>query len=372
MGILVQDLRLSLMNVDPGFRTERVLAFPLSLPQASYDSDSEVRSFYDQLLDGIRRLPGVESAGAVYRLPLASPGSGNSFRIEGRPPPAPGEKEYMEVRPASPDYFRSLGVPLLRGRAIGPQDRQESVPVVVINEAAADRYFPGEDPLGRRIDFGWSRLGGPREVVGVVGNVRHFGLANEPYPEAYFPLAQTPMGAMNVVVRTAGDPLGLAAAVRREVHALDPNLPVPEFQTMEQVVSASAARPRFLAVLLSLFAGVALALAAIGIFGLLSYAVAQRTREIGIRMALGAEPGGVVGTVLRRALVLVAAGLGLGIAGALALTRLLQSMLFGVSPADPYTLVGVVLLLGATGLLAGLVPARRAAAVEPLVALRHE
>ena len=260
------------------------------------------------------------------------------------------------MRVVSSGYFQTIGVGVLRGRGITDEDRDGSVPAVVINEAAAARFFPGADPIGRRLlQFSYDPIENAADtftIVGVVANIRSGGLRAEPQPEAYFAHAQVPLQQMFVVVRTAGDPLAHIGAIRSEIGARDRNLPVVESRTLDQVVADSLDRPRFFTMLVMLFSAVALALAAVGIFGLLSFAVARRTREIGVRIALGASPTGLVGTIVRDAGVLVGIGLAIGLGGALALTRTLESELFDVSPADPLTLAGVIGLLAATALLA--------------------
>lgn len=373
-GLLLRSFA-RLIAVDPGFRTERVLSFRVDLPTASYESGDEVRAFYSRMLEQVRGLSGVDMAGAVFRLPIAQGSFSSRFDIQGRAN-AEGAEPTIGVLSVTPGYFGALGVPLLRGRGISEQDRAGTVPVVVINQAAADRFFAGEDPVGRQlIQFSYDPVEEAAEaftIVGVVGNVRGQALNEAPEPEAFFAHAQVPLPAMSVVVRTTSDPLALSAAIRRELSVLDPGLAAPEFRTMDRVIAESVARPRFVAMLLSLFAAVALTLATVGIFGLLSYTVAQRTREIGVRIALGARPSEVVTMIVQRALVLAAVGVALGTAGALILTRLLESQLFGVTARDPVTFAVAVSLLLGTACLASLVPARRAAAVDPMTALRHE
>jgi putative ABC transport system permease protein len=362
------------MAQDPGFRAERALAFQLALPRARYPSDTAVRLFYGRLDATLAALPGVRAGGAVSRLPLASPSMTVRLDVEGRPPAEPWRgQSVVGMRSVTPDYFRTMGVPVRRGRAPTAQDDAGALPVAVLNETAARRFFGDAPAVGRRVRFSWSRLGGAwHTVVGVVGDVRHEGLAAPPAPEAYVPHAQLPLATMHVVVRTTREPLAVAGDVRGAVRTLDAQLPLAELRTLEGVVAASVARPRFLATLLAVFAAVALGLAAIGVFGLLSYAVAQQTREIGVRLALGARPGRVVRLVVGRAFRLVLVGLALGAGAALALGRVLEGLLYGVRPADPVTLGGVVLVLGLTAALACALPARRAARVDPAVALRAE
>jgi putative ABC transport system permease protein len=373
-GLLVKSF-VHLMSVDPGFRTARILSFRVDLPGGTYTSKRRIADFYQELLDRMERQPGVVSAGAISRLPIRMTGSFRSrFRPEG---PRGAEAEpSIGVRIVSAGFFETMGVPLVKGRIMTPQDRAGTQPVVIINEAAAKWMFPGEDPIGRRLaDFSYDPIeqAGPAfTVVGVVGDVRTRGLGVDVQPEAYFAHAQVPLGGMSVVFHTFGESSAAARAVRREVAALDGNLPITEFLTIEEVLTDSLGRQRLLTGLLGLFSAVALGLSAVGIFGLVSFAVAQRTREIGVRIALGATPRTVVGAIVRRASTLVLIGLAIGIAGALALTRVLEGELFGVTPTDPAAFAAVTIILGATALVASVIPAWRAATVDPLVALRAD
>jgi predicted permease len=368
-GLLIRSF-LALTAVDPGFRAERTLTFELVLPAARYEEEERVRAFYAALEERLRALPGVSAVGAASELPLTGYGALLSFEIQGRevPTSADGIND-LALKVVSPGYFRALGIPVRRGRPLSDDDRAGSPPVLLLNEAAARRYLAGTDPLTQRIRVA-SGDTVFRAVAGVVGDVRQESLGGTIRPEAYVAHAQLPVNGMAFAVRVAGDPLGLVRAVRREVHALDPALPVEGFRTVDEVVAASVAQPRFYTVLLAIFAAVALALAAIGIFGVVSYGVAQRTREIGVRMALGADPRRVRASVVGGALALAAAGMALGLAGALAGTRLLGSLLFGVGAADPLTYAAVGAILLATAALAGYLPARRATRVDPVSALR--
>jgi predicted permease len=287
-----------------------------------------------------------------------------------------GEEPSIGVRIVTPEYFQTVRMHVLRGRGITDQDRAGGLPIVVINERAAAQFFAGEDPIGRRLAaFRYDAIENAADaftVVGVVGDVRSRGLGEAPQAEAYFAHAQVPHRQLFVVVRTAGDPRALIGSVRAELMAIDKNVPITELRTLNQVVADSISRPRVLATLLTVFSGIALTLAAVGVFGLLSFLVARRTPEMGIRIALGASPTTLVRTIVRDALGLVVIGLAIGLGGALALARTLESELFNVVPTDPVTFTGVALMLGAAGLLASLLPAWRAAAVDPLVALRSE
>ncbi|HEX8272227.1 MAG TPA: ABC transporter permease [Longimicrobiaceae bacterium] len=372
-GLLIRSF-VRLQEVDPGFRTEGALSFTLSLPSAAYGEDAARAAFYERLLERLEGLPGVRSAAAVSQLPMGGSAQFLTFAVDGRAPVQPGNDPAAQVLRATPGYFRSLAIPVERGRAFSEQDRAGTPRVVVLNRAAVRRFFPGEEPLGQRIlmALGADTVTVPWEVVGVVGDVRHFGVEAEAQPAMYFPQAQAPAGSMGVVVRTAVAPLSVAGAVRREVRALDPNLPLGDLQPLEQLTADSVSQPRFYMLMLCIFAGVALALAAIGIFGVISYSVAQRTREIGVRVALGADPASVLRIVVGGALGLAALGVGIGLLGALAGTRVLSGLLFGVAATDPATYAGVAVVLLAVAGLASWLPARAATRVDPAIALRAE
>jgi putative ABC transport system permease protein len=374
-GLLMRSF-VRLQAVDPGFRPAQTLSFELTMPDARYKEDSRRVAFFDQLLPRLRALPGVQSVGAAMALPLSGMDFNISFSVTGRPPVPPAEQPAMEVRVASADYFSTIGIPVKRGRAFTENDREGTPRVVVITESAAKQYFPNEDPIGKTINLGWGKgAGKPKaggEVVGIVGDVKDSGLSEPNPPEIFLPLRQWPVSLMSVVIRTATPPTAIADAVRAEVYAIDPSLPVSKVRTLDQIVAKSISQPRFYMTLLAIFAAVALALAGIGIFGVLSYAVAQRTREIGIRMALGAQERTVVGLVVRQAMTLVIAGVVCGTIAALLLSQTLATMLFGVTPTDPATFSGVAVVLVAVALLACYMPARRATRVDPIVALRAE
>jgi putative ABC transport system permease protein len=371
-GLMLRSL-VRLSAVDPGFRSERVLTFELSLPDARYRDEGRVGAFAEQLLVRLRALPGVRASGAIFGLPLTGMRFSSSFQVEGAPV-AKAHEPSAQVRVASRDYFRVMSIPVIAGRAFGPSDRAGSPPVILATRSAARKFWPDGNALGKRVRFGArpasTRLQG--EIVGIVGDVRDVGLAEAPEPLFYACFEQAPVGFFSAVVRTAGSPEGLTAAVRREVGRLDPELPVTALAALDEVVSRSAARPRFYVLLLSLFAAAALLLAAVGIYGVLAYAVHQRSREIAIRMALGAGAREVQRLVLREGAVLAAAGLALGLGAALLLTRALGGLLFGIRPTDPATYAGVSLLLAAVALTACYFPARRAVRVDPLVVLRME
>jgi putative ABC transport system permease protein len=374
-GLLMRSF-IKLQAVDPGFKVDPALTFDLTLPDARYKEMEQQIAFYDQLLPRLRGLPGVQAASAVMGLPLAGLDFIISFEVAGRPPVPPAQQPSMQVRVATPEYFSTLGIPLKRGRMFTEDDRLPSPKVVLITEAAAKQYFPNEDPIGRTIKLGWGRgPGKPRaggEVVGIVGDIKAEGLDEPNPPQIYMPLRQWPVSFMTVVLKTSVPPTSLTEAARAQVAAIDPNLPLSNIGTLDAIVAKSISQQRFYMTLLSVFAAVALVLAAIGIFGVLSYAVSQRTREIGIRMALGAQERTVIGLVVRQAMALVAAGVVAGTLLALYLSQTMTKMLFSVRPTDPATFVSVAAVLAGVALLASYLPARRATRVDPIVALRSE
>jgi predicted permease len=360
-GLLVRSF-LALRAVDPGFRAERVLKVEFSLPDSryprvfdqTYPNWPRTQAFYQELLSRLGSVRGVESAALAGSHPLAQ-GFTNSFVIIGREQEAASLGE-IPIRPVSAGYFNTLGVQLLRGRALEPTDGADAPAVGVINEAAARRFFPDTDPLGQRIRF-W---GTTREIVGVVANERFYGLAQDAPPGLYTPLPQTPIGSGSILVRGAGEPEALVGAVRDQVRAIDPELALFAASSMERALSQSVSRERFTMLLLAIFAGIALVMAILGVHGVLSYSVSQRKTELWIRMALGATRGEVVGMVVRQGMALAALGIGLGLLAALASTRLLASLLFGVSATDALTLAAVAAAIALAALAASYFPARRA------------
>jgi putative ABC transport system permease protein len=387
-GLMLKSF-VRLVRVDPGFDPHQVLRLDLALPGLRYREARQQMAFYEQLIDRLKGLPGVESVGATTRTPLNPGDNWAGFVIEGRPEPPPGQQQQAALRSVSNDYFRTLKIPLRRGRFFSEADARVSlplirwyeqqpypahfnepqpVPTVIINERMASLYWPGEDPVGRRLRI----IASPwLTVVGVVGDVHHQALNSQPNPEMYLSHLQEPNGFLAVMMRVTGDPLSLAPAVREQVRALDKDQPLT-IATMDQVLSNSVAGQRFNALLLGLFGGLALVLAMVGVFGVINYSVSQRTHEIGIRLALGAQRRDVFRLVVGHGLVLALLGIGIGSGGAIALTRLLTSLLYGVSPTDVETFVIVSLLLTIVALLACYIPARRATKVDPLVALRYE
>ncbi|HJU65832.1 MAG TPA: ABC transporter permease, partial [Gemmatimonadaceae bacterium] len=369
-GLLIRSLA-HLQQVDPGFRPERLVTFKVSLPDGSYATEERRRNFERALREELVRLPGVEAAATTSGLPLSGASFALNFSVEGRPPAEPGQQPVAQLRLASEHYFSTMGIPLLRGRWPTSEDRPGGPPVALINESAVRRFFPGEDPIGRRIRFAYDVfLGG--EIIGVVADVKQFGLDAETQPEVYLSSDQFPAGEITAVVRTAAAPNSVLTAARSRVRALDPALPVTGARTVQSLVSDSISQPRFFARLLAAFALVAVILAAVGIWGVISYGVGRRTHEIGVRMALGATSGRVLRMVMREGLALTVAGAALGMVGALWATRLMRGLLFQVSPSDPLTLGAGAALLVVVALLACYLPARRAARVDPLRAIRAE
>jgi putative ABC transport system permease protein len=364
-GLLIRSF-IELTHVNPGFQPERAISFRVTMQGQRYENRDAILGQVYAVLDRVRALPGVSSVGAGTLLPLSGRGALVDFAIGNEPPP-PGVNAEIGYASASPEYFRAVGTPLVRGRTFTEADDPQTPLVAVINQAGARQWFPGKDAVGQRV----IAAGAEREIVGVVADVLQRDPGQAPLAQLYVPLKQRVSRSARIVVRTAGDPLTLVSSIRAEVRALDPNLPVAELNPMTELVSTSMARPRFYTSLLTLFAAVALALAAIGIFGVLSYTVAQRSREISIRMALGAPSAGVVRMIVGRAMLLAVAGLGVGLLCAVGLGRLLRSQLFGVSVVDPVTLVAVVGVLAASAAVASWLPARRAASVDPASALRE-
>jgi predicted permease len=372
-GLLFRSL-LRLQSVELGFRPARLLTFRVSPSGPNFDTDPKYSTFYDQIAERARALPGVDAVGVINTLPL-SKGPTTAFRVEGRPPLAKDKWPGVNYRSVSPDYFRAVSVPILKGRAFDAHDDESATRVVIVNQSLARRDFPGEEPVGKRINMGATAPDGQPawfEIVGVVGDVRSLELSSEPTPEIYTSYLQDPFAGMSFVVRTAVEPEGLIPSVREAVRQVDRAQPVTEFKEMEKLVGDAAAQPRFNSLLLAVFAGLSLLLAAAGIYGVMSYGVTQRTREIGLRMALGAQPGDVLRLVVGRGMWLTLVGVGVGLVASFGLTRVLRSLLFGVSDTDPLTFVGVALLLTLVAFIACYIPARRATKVDPTVALRYE
>jgi putative ABC transport system permease protein len=360
----------ALTHIAPGFRSERILTARLSLPRSRYADNRKIAAFERELLETIRRRPGVQSAGFSTYLPLSGSDNGWSFFIEGRPPLPVGVYNMAKYRPVSAGFFETIGIPLLRGRSITPADTAESPPVVVINDSMVRQHWGAEDPIGRRLRF----AGTLRTVIGVVGDVLHEGLDGKTSPEMYVPVEQAPNieSGPTIVVRTSLDAGAAAAELRAAVSAIDRAMPVDRIETMEQLVSGSVAQPRFRTLILAAFSMLALVMASIGIYGVMNYLVIQRTREFGIRLSVGATQADVLRLVLGRAAALIGAGTCLGLVGSIFLVRLIAKLLFGTAPLDPLTFAAAPILLAAVALAASYMPARRATRVDPMVALRYE
>jgi putative ABC transport system permease protein len=373
-GLLLRSFH-RLLQVDPGFNPDHVLTFSFDLPDAKYNQEQQIQ-FYKDLLPRLRALPGVTSAAGLTPLPLSGDVYVISFQMEGHPVPK-SEEPSADLRFSSPELLRTLGIPLISGRDFSEHDDLSSTRVAIVNEAFAMRFFPGENPIGKRFTPGLSEHGKKvaREIVGVVGNVRHRGLSADIVPEYYLPYSQVPGSSLTMCLRTAGDPASVTSAARAALASMDPDLPLYDVKTLHNYVEASVAQPRLHAVLLEAFAGLALVLTSIGIYGVVAYSVVQRTQEIGIRMTLGASRSDVLKMVLNGALRLVAGGVLIGLFGAAIVSRFfssLSSLLFQVKPLDTITFISVTAILIAVSLLASYVPARRATRVDPMVAVRYE
>jgi putative ABC transport system permease protein len=371
-GLLFRSF-MRLQSVELGFRPQRVLTFRLTPSGANFREDAQYSNFYRDVAERVRAVPGVEAVGVINTLPLVK-GPTTGFRVEGGPELRADQMPSVNYRSVSPGYFDAVGVAVLRGRVPDERDAAGAPLVLAVNQALARRDFPGEDPVGKRISFGVNAQRQPIwfQIVGVVSDVRNIELSAEPSPEIYTSYLQDPFAGMSYVVRSTVEPESLVPAVREAVRGVDRGQPVADVRTLEHLVGEAAAAPRSNSLLLGLFACMALVLAAAGIYGVMSYAVTQRTHEIGIRIALGAQGRDVLRFVVGEGMAMAGAGVGLGLVAALVLTRVMSSLLYGVSATDPLTYAGVSLLLAAVALLACLVPARRAAKVDPMVALRYE
>jgi putative ABC transport system permease protein len=358
---------IELTRVNPGFQPEGAIAVRVTLQGDLYRNGDLIRNRVGEIEDRLRGLPGVIAVGAGSVLPLGGLGALNDFAVDGAPPPPPNVNAEIAVAAATPDYFRAIGTSLQRGRLFTTLDHAKSPPVAIMNEAAVRQWFPDQDPIGKRVQS----AGATREVVGIVRDVLQRNPGQPAVPQMFVPYTQRTNRTVRFVVRAQGDVLALAPAVRDQIRSLDPNLPLADVMPLQDMVSRSIARPRFYTSLLTLFAAVALALSATGIFGVMSYTVAQQSKEIGIRMALGARAADVLRSVVGRALVLAGIGVAVGLLIALALGRVIRTQLFGVDVFDPVTMIGVIAVLIGSAALASLLPARRAAAVDPVTAFRH-
>jgi putative ABC transport system permease protein len=370
-GLMIQSF-VRLQEVDPGFNPSGLLTMQMTLPPSKYAEPHQQTAFYDDLLERVRNTPGVQSAGLVTTLPLS--GANNivtSFVIEGSAAASPGQDLTADYRVTSPDYFRTMGIPVQRGAIFTRQDTAQSPPKAVINETMARRYFASQEPVGSRITVDVPPKLVTFQIVGVVGDVRHFGLDRDAKPEFYVSYLQQPWPAMTLAAKVGGDPLKMAPAVRGKVIEVDKDQPVFNVRDMNQIMAESVAQPRLTMFVLGLFAAVALLLAGMGVYGVMAYSVTQRKHEMGLRMALGARPSHILKLVVRQGMLLTLIGVVIGLALAIAATRLLSSLLYGVSATDPLTFVSVSLVLSLVALLACYLPARRAMRVDPIIALRQ-
>ena len=362
-GLLLRAF-VNLQHTPTGMAAENVLTMHLTIAPQDYKEPGSAARYYRSIADRIRRIPGVKAAGFIQFLPLQDWGWNGNFTIDGHPPLSASRQPLAELRYVTPDYFAAMGIPLIKGRDLSDRDTPDTPPVCLINETLARHYFPNEDPIGKHTDRG--------TVVGIVGNVRQVGVGQPPAAEFYFPISQQPVYGAALVVRAQMPPEAIVASVRAAVHDVNPNQALFIVKSMQHVISDSLSSMNLYAWLLGLFAALALILAIAGIYGVISYAVTARTQEFGIRLALGADPAQVLGLVLRHGFLLVTAGLVAGAAGALALTGLLKSLLFGITATDPATFAVVAAVLTLVALIACLVPALRATKVDPVIALRYE
>ena len=380
-GLLIRSFA-NLLRVNPGFRPERVLSFDVSLPSVKYPNDRDIRAFTNSVRDRLSALPGTQSVSVAFSRPMEPHGMRTSFDVDGQPPTPEEKRMLTDVHPVSWNYFAGMGIPVIRGRAFTPQEENFGVPqVVLVSESFAKKYFPNENVIGKRITLGIthdtvgnakSEVTARGEIIGIVGDVKQRGLASEVSPTTYVGWGTFPISDMAVLVRSTADVATLSAAIRETIQAIDPTMPVYDLRTMEDVVSESVAQPRFYTTLLGAFGGLALLLAALGIYGVISYSVAQRTRELGIRIALGATHDRVLRLVLGQGVGLSVVGVAIGMAGALWLVHLLAALLYGVQATDPLTFVSVAAVLVGIASLASYLPARRAARVDPVIAMRAD
>jgi putative ABC transport system permease protein len=368
-GLLLRSFRL-LLDVNPGFDPSRTTTMRLSLPGVRYGAEGTRAQFFERFFPQVDALPGVQAAGGISWLPLSGLGAATSFAIVGQPKPPLGQEPVTDVRVITHDYFRAMGIPLLKGRVFNDHDPADWKGRVVINETFARNHWPNDDPIGKHIQIHWDDI--EDEVIGVVGDVKHVGLEAQIRPMTYWPFQRNPYGTLTIAVRTANASTNVDSGIRSIVRQLDPELVVAGIKSMDTVVAESVAQRRLTMLLLSVFAGAAMLLAAVGIYGVIAYAVTQRTQEIGIRMALGAQPADVLRMVVKQGATLVSIGIVAGALGAFAVTRLMVGMLYQVAPNDPLTFVAVSGVLGIIAMVASYIPARRATRVDPVIALRAE
>jgi putative ABC transport system permease protein len=371
-GLLLHSFA-KLLSVDPGFRPEGVISMKVSLPPRTYDSTA-IRNFIRAVEDRAKALPGAKDVALANFIPLDGASYGFTFEVRGQPPIRPSDQPSTEVRQVTADFFAALGMPVLRGRSIAESDQPGTTKVLVINQSLAKKFFPTGDAVGQWLTLGWTgdTLGDSRQIVGVVGDVRSAALADAPEPTVYVPIMQAPYQSLSILVRSNASPATLAAPLRAIIRDIDHEVPVYSVQTMEERVTSSVGRQKFYATLIAVFAAVALALSAVGLYGVIAYAVSQRTHELGVRVALGASADRITRMVVGEGLKLTATGAVLGVAGSLLAGRLISTLLFGVTAVDPVTLAGVVAVLAIVAMLASWLPARRAARIDPLTAIRGD
>ena len=370
-GLMIRSLQ-NLKTVDPGFDPRNLLATSINLPPSDYPHSSASLDFYKRLFEQLDALPAVESAAAASLLPFTDNNNNTAIHPEGYPPLPPGRYYLSENRAGTSGFFRTLGIPLLSGRDFSRTDWDSNVKVAIVNDSFRKEYWPDEDPLGKRFKFGThTSTEDWHTIIGVVGDFRHRA-EQEPRPKLYTYLVQSPRNGMELVLRTLTSPEAVAPSLRQVVTELDPNLPLSRITTMEELMAENVWDENMIVSLFAIFAAIALILASVGVYGVISYSVSQRTLEFGIRMALGAPPGNVRNLVTRQGLIMAGIGVGIGLVCAFGLTRLMTSILYEIQPGDPLTYAAVAISLAAIVLLAGYVPARKAARVEPMVALRYE
>jgi putative ABC transport system permease protein len=371
-GLLIKSFW-RLQHIDPGFRPEGVLSLQLSPPSTAYAERPRRRAFYREVMERIESVAGVEAVGSIHLLPMGDSNWNPGLNIEGRPVAASEPLPEINWRAVTPNYFRAMGSPLVEGRFLADADNENSQPVALVNQTLARRFWPDQDATGKRIRSGFDGRDNWVTIVGVVGDIKQHGLGERTRPEMYRPYAQAPHPtSMYVMVRYSSDPAALLASIQSEVWSVDKNVPISDVRPLEEVISKSIVKPRSTMLMLAAFAGIALILGAVGIYGVVSYTVAERTREIGIRMAVGAQTSDVIRMVIGHGMKLTLTGVTIGLIGSYAVTRIMSGMLYGVSATDPYVFLAVALVLAAVALLACYIPARRATRVDPMIALRYE
>lgn len=371
-GLMIRSF-IRLQEVKPGFKPENLLTMRLRLPQTKYADAAQLTPFYQQLIERVRALPGVRTVGTVSHLPLSGAYQSGTITVEQPSASVDNASFECDRRITSPDYFEAMGIEVMNGRPFNDHDAQSALMVCIVDETFARRFWPNEDPLGKRVKIGGSQSTNPwLTIVGVVAHVKHYGLSAQGREFIYFPYTQAPARQMFLAVRTEGDPSNLIGSVRKEIAGMDPDQPIADIRNMEQIVYGSVAQPRFNMLMLGIFAVVALILAAVGVYGVMNYSVAQQTHEIGIRMALGAQQSHILSMVIQQGCLLVGIGVAIGLAGAFVITRFMSSMLYDVKAMDPATFGGVAVILALVALVASYIPARRATRVDPMIALRYE